>query len=97
MAKKQVAYFAVTLTKQNIKGSAWLAHIQVTNDGEPTAYHTEVSAWTSAGAGKRWVKERLKALTDRKSVKLIASTQNLDAKGKPLGFAGQVGFKKPLE
>jgi hypothetical protein len=52
------------------------------------------SAWSNASAAKRWIKEMVQELTPRKSVKMIATTQNLDAKGKPLAFVGQIGYKR---
>ena len=93
MAKKvNVTFYAETI-KNNEKGGAWLTTIRVTDEGMDTPTHEHITAWSNASAAKRWVKERVQALTPRKSVKLVAST-NLDAKGKPLAFVGQVGFKR---
>lgn len=93
MAKKVSAMFEASLTKNAEKGGAWLAKITITNEGETTPYVVEYASWTNASACKRWVKARVQELTPKKNCKVIAS-QNLDAKGKPLGWHGAVGFKK---
>lgn len=96
MAKKVSASFTAVLTKDNVKGAAWLAEVSIKDDGVDEPITVERTAWSNASAGKRWVKERVQALTPRKSCKMIPTTQNLDAKGKPLGFVGVVGFKREI-
>lgn len=94
MAKKVNAVFEATLDKNDVKGGAWIAAIKTYDEGVD-AHHHELSAWANASAAKRWVKERVQALTPKKSVKLIAGS-TLDAKGKPVSFNGLVKYKREV-
>lgn len=94
MAKKVNAVFEATLNKNDVKGGAWLAKIKTYDEGMD-AHHHEISAWANASAAKRWVKERVQALTPKKSVKFIAHDE-LDAKGKPVYLSGSVKYKREL-
>jgi hypothetical protein len=95
MAKKVSATFTAELIKNDTKGGAWLAKVSIKDEGVDSPIASDISAWSNASAGKRWVKERIQALTPRKSVKMIPS-QKLDAKGKPIAFIGIVGFKRDI-
>lgn len=90
MPKKIDRTFKVSLAKNTNKGGAWLCTINLDDElGE--CILAEITAWSNASAGKRHVKERVQALTTRKSVKLIPSGQ--DDKGKPTNFNGDLFFK----
>ena len=91
--KKVSTTFTATLTKNDVKGGAWLAQIALQDEGMTSPYKVETQAWSNASAGKRWVKERVQALTTRKSCKMIAGDK-LDAKGKPTKFVGAIGYKR---
>lgn len=94
MAKKvNVTFYAETI-KNQAKGGAWLTTIKITDEGMDIPNEVITAAWTNASAAKRFIKEKVQELTPRKSVKMIATTQNLDAKGKPLAFVGQIGYKR---
>jgi hypothetical protein len=94
MSKKvNVTFYAETIKNQE-KGGAWIARISITDEGMDAPSTFLYSAWSNASAAKRWIKEKVQELTPRKSVKMIATTQNLDAKGKPLAFVGQIGYKR---
>jgi hypothetical protein len=94
MSKKvNVTFYAETI-KNQAKGGAWLTTIRITDEGMDTPHEVITSAWSNASAAKRFIKEKVQELTPRKSVKMIATTQNLDAKGKPLAFVGQIGYKR---
>jgi len=94
MSKKVNATFYAEAIKNPEKGGAWLATIRITDEGVDTPSQELVTSWSNASASKRWIKEKVQELTPRKSVKMIATTQNLDAKGKPLAFVGQIGYKR---
>jgi hypothetical protein len=96
MAKKvNVVFYAETI-KNSAKGGAWLTTIRITDEGMDIPNETLTAAWSNASAAKRWIKEKVQELTPRKSVKMIATTQNLDAKGKPLAWVGQIGYKRDV-
>jgi hypothetical protein len=96
MAKKvNVVFYAETI-KNQAKGGAWLTTIKITDEGMEVPNNTLTAAWSNASAAKRWIKEKVQELTPRKSVKMIATTQNLDAKGKPLAWVGQIGYKRDV-
>ena len=96
MTKKvNVTFYAETIKNQS-KGGAWLTTIRITDEGMDTPHEVITAAWSNASAAKRWIKEKVQELTPRKSVKMIATTQNLDAKGKPLAFVGQIGYKRDV-
>lgn len=95
MARKVSSTFHASLTKNDVKGGAWLAQVSLTDEGMETPYKVEITAWANASAGKRWVKERVQALTPRKSCKMIPTSQ-VDAKGKPVSFIGALGFKREI-
>ena len=96
MAKKVNVVFYAEAIKNAEKGGAWLTTIKITDEGMETPHKTLTAAWSNASAAKRWIKEQVQALTPRKSVKMIATTQNLDAKGKPLAWVGQIGYKRDV-
>ena len=95
MAKKVNALLEAKLIKNPEKGGAWLASVRVKDEGIDEYYAVEKTAWSNASAGKRWIKAKVQELTPKKSVKFIAGT-NLDVKGKPLSWTGQVNFKKDI-
>lgn len=97
MAKKINAVFNATMVKNLEKGGAWMANLTIMHEAADgfMPVKTESSAWTSAAAGKRWLKHRLMDLTPKKSVKMIA-TSVVDAKGKPAEFNGSVQFKQEV-
>jgi hypothetical protein len=93
MTKKvNVTFYAETIKNQS-KGGAWLTTIRITDEGMDIPNQVITAAWSNASAAKRFIKEKVQELTPRKSVKMIAST-NLDAKGKPIAFVGQIGYKR---
>jgi hypothetical protein len=95
MAKKvNVTFYAETIKNQS-KGGAWLTTIRITDEGMDTPHEVITAAWSNASAAKRFIKEKVQELTPRKSVKMIAST-NVDAKGKPIAFVGQIGYKRDV-
>ena len=95
MTKKvNVTFYAETIKNQS-KGGAWLTTIRITDEGMDTPHEVIMSAWSNASAAKRFIKEKVQELTPRKSVKMIAST-NVDAKGKPIAFVGQIGYKRDV-
>jgi hypothetical protein len=93
MAKKVNAEFNASLTKNDVKGGAWLANISTNDEGVAELRDLRTTAWANASAGKRWVKEQVQALTPKKSVKMIAG-EKLDAKGKPIAWRGVVKYKR---
>jgi hypothetical protein len=94
MTKKvNVVFYAETI-KNSAKGGAWLTTIRITDEGMDIPSETLTAAWSNASAAKRWIKEKVQELTPRKSLKLVATTQNLDDKGKPLAWVGQIGYKR---
>ena len=101
MAKKITKKFTATLTLNTEQGGAWLANVSLLtpavdsdnpNSMQPADAVSAEAAWKNASAGKRYIKKMVQELTPRKSVKLVAGT-NLDAKGKPTSFAGELSFK----
>lgn len=97
MAKKINASFSASLSKNNVKGGAWMASYTVAHESVDgfMPVKTDHSAWTSAAAAKRWVKDMVKANTTKKSIKLLPGDEK-DAKGKPVWFAGSLSFKQEL-
>jgi hypothetical protein len=93
MAKKVSSLFSASIVKNQTKGGAWLATIVLTDEGIDVPYDSYQAAWANASAAKRWVKEVLLATTTRKSVKMLPGSE-LDAKQKPVVFAGAVTFKR---
>lgn len=89
MAKVNKAVTA-TLGLNPDKGGAWLALFVIHTEDKITTQIT--SAWKNASAGKRWIKERVKELTPRKSIKfeVKASGEN----GKPSLLMGQLEYKE---
>lgn len=90
MGKKVENRFHAEIRLNGEKGGAWLATVTVQDDTGATTV-TECSAWKNASAAKRWVKERVKALTPRKSVVMLGS--NLNEKNKPTLLTGSLIFK----
>lgn len=95
MAKKVSSTLTAVLFNNMDKGGAWLAQISLADEGMEAPYKVETTAWKNPSAAKRWVKERVQALTPRKSIKLVPSPR-VDEKGKPVSFAGQIGYKREL-
>mgnify|MGYP003340924791 CR=1 FL=1 len=95
MAKKVSSSLLATLIKNPEKGGAWLAQVALKDEGMDNPYKVETTAWSNASAGKRWVKARTIVLTPKKNCKMISNGQ-LDAKGKPISFVGQIGFKREI-
>ena len=92
--KVNVTFYAETIKNQS-KGGAWLTTIRITDEGMDIPNQVITAAWSNASAAKRFIKEKVQELTPRKSVKMIAST-NVDAKGKPIAFVGQIGYKRDV-
>jgi hypothetical protein len=89
MAKKATRTFSATLRKNTEKSGAWLCEFSVRDEnGEETK---TTSAWTTASAGKRWVKANLMDITGRKSIKM--SPVNFDEKEKPTLIMGSLDYK----
>lgn len=94
MAKKVSSVFSANIVKNQLKGGAWLATISIFDEGMDTMpYDSYEAAWANASAAKRWVREVLIATTQRKSIKMLPGSE-LDAKEKPVVFAGAVSFKR---
>jgi len=101
MAKKVTKTFTATLKLNTEQGGAWLANVSLVTplqgfqnlnsipDSEAASFET---AWKNASAGKRWIKAKVIEMTPRKSVKMVAG-EELDAKGKPVSFYGELNFK----
>lgn len=97
MSKKINAAFKGSLNKNLDKGGAWMATLTILHEA-PDGFmvvKTESSAWSNASAGKRWLKHRLMDLTPKKNVKMVAGPE-VDAKGKPATFSGEVAFKQEV-
>lgn len=97
MAKKINATFTASLAKNNVKGGAWMATYVVAHEAVDgfMPVKTDHSAWTTASAGKRWLKEMVQANTPKKSVKLLPGDEK-DAKDKPVWFAGNLSYKQEV-
>lgn len=97
MAKKINATFTASLAKNNVKGGAWMATYVIAHEAVDgfMPIQSEYSAWTSASAAKRWIKDMVKNNTPKKSIKLLPGDEK-DAKGKPVWFAGSLNFKQEL-
>ena len=89
MAKKESWTFTAIIVKNTEKGGAWIAKFN--NQTEETG-NSEVTAWANASAAKRWVKSMVVTHTTRKSVKMTPAAE-VDAKGKPILFHGQLTYK----
>lgn len=90
MAKKVENRFHAEIRLNGEKGGAWLATVTI-QDETGAVVKSECSAWKNASASKRWVKERVKALTPRKSVPMLGS--NMNDKNKPTLLMGSVAYK----
>ena len=88
MAKKITVTFSARIWSNTEQGGAWIAEYSLDEDNIVTG---EYSAWKNASAAKRWIKAKVQGLTPRKSVKLLAG--ELDAKGKPTSFTGELVYK----
>lgn len=94
MAKKVSSVFSASIVKNQTKGGAWLASISIFDEGmDNMPFDSYQAAWANASAAKRWVKEILQTTTPRKSVKMLPGSE-LDAKQKPVNFAGAISFKR---
>lgn len=92
MAKKINANFNAELRKNKDKGGAWIAEYAVSYAGDSNPIKADYSAWSNPSAGKRWLKSMVLANTNKKSIKMVANSE-LDDKGKPVFFNGDVVFK----
>lgn len=92
MARKVNASFKATLTKNDVKGGAWLAEYAIFHEGLDSPVAGGCDAFSNASAAKRWMKEVVSSKTTRKSIKLVAGSK-LDAKGKPVVFIGDLSYK----
>jgi hypothetical protein len=112
MAKKEEVTFVAVLRKNEVKGGAWLAQVDVlTEEIEELPLYSRSNAFSNASAGKRWIKEQVAIATPRKSVKMVpvetrlkvaedgtrAVVPYVDAKGKFLEFKGLLKFKTVVE
>ena len=97
MAKKINASFTASVVKNNVKGGAWMASYVIAHEAVDgfMPVKNDSSAWTSAAAAKRWVKEMVKTHTPKKSVKFLPGNET-DAKGKPIWFGGSLAFKQEV-
>lgn len=81
MAKKEKVTFWARLTKNDVKGGAWLAtvgkSIDVYGDDKDNVYEN-CQAFSNASAGKRWIKEQVIKITPRKSIKLVPKETRLN-------------------
>ena len=91
MAKKLQRKFWCRAFITEDKGAGWMAHIIISGP-EDNVIHQEWTAWKNASAAKKWLKEQVKVHTPRKSVKLVAGP-NLNEKGKPVLFVGELDYK----
>ena len=90
MPKKVENRFSAEIRLNAEKGGAWLATIEIYDEaGEITI--TEYTAWKNASACKRWVKERVRTLTPRKSIPFLGA--NMNDKNKPTLFSGSLTYK----
>jgi hypothetical protein len=99
MAKKVTKKLEARLYKTKAKAGAWLCTVEVFDvmaDGELALDHGITSAWTNASAGKREIKARVLEYTPKKSIKMIAG-EELDEKGKPVGFEGNLTYKIEID
>lgn len=86
---KESKTFTATVNLNIEKGGGWLASVSITS---ATGTDTQLTtAWKNASAAKRWVKERVKELTPRKSIKLIESAKKDD---KPISFVGSLDYRE---
>jgi hypothetical protein len=95
MAKKVTKVLKAELHKTLHKGGAWLCDVQVfdvMSDGTLVMEESVTSAWSNPSAAKRQIKVLVQTMTPRKSVKMIAG-ENLDEKGKPTSFTGELTYK----
>jgi hypothetical protein len=92
MPKKITAKLEAELRKNKERGGAWIAEFSVTRADYDKPVIGEYSAWSNASAGKRWLKSMVLEHTNKKSIKMVA-TSEVDEKGKPILFNGEVAFK----
>jgi hypothetical protein len=90
MARKVERVFEAEIRLNAEKGGAWLTKVVVKNE-EGLVINEAISAWKNASASKRWVKEKVKEMTPRKSVPMIGS--NLNDKNKPTVLIGTLRYK----
>lgn len=91
--------FKATLAKNNMKGGAWKVTYVITEDRpnglggyDTVEIDNNVTAWSNASAGKRWIKDRVVNLTTRKSIKFEVA--NEDENGKPIKLVGTLIYKQ---
>ena len=86
---KETYTFRAEAYKNIEKGGAWIAVFRLTSTADELI--TDYSAWTSANACKRWLKERVQEHTPRKSVKFVVG--KTDANDKVIEVAGEFTYK----
>lgn len=90
MPKKVENQFHAELRLNGDKGGAWLATVKITDEtGNITKQH--FSAWKNPSAAKKWVKEKVKEMTPRKSISFLGT--NLNDKNKPTLLTGSLNYK----
>lgn len=98
MPRKIERTFKAILMKNMLKGGAWKVTYVITEDRpnglggyDTLEIDNNVSAWSNAAAGKRWIKDRVVNLTTRKSIKFDVA--NEDENGKPIKLVGTLIYK----
>lgn len=99
MVKRKIERtFKATLAKNPVKGGAWKVTYVITESRsnglggyDEIELDNNVTAWANAGASKRYIKERVQQLTNRKSIKFIVA--NEDENGKPVKIVGTLIYK----
>ena len=90
MAKKEIQIFTANINLNKEKGGGWLAKVIISKDDGSVAFQ-EFSAWKNPSAAKKWVKEKVKEHTPRKSISFIGS--DLNEKNKPQSLLGLIQYK----
>jgi hypothetical protein len=86
---KDVYNFSALAYKNIEKGGAWVAVFKLERVGGEVI--TDYSAWTSANACKRWLKERVQEHTPRKSIKFVSA--KTDANDKVIEVTGEFSYR----
>ena len=101
MARKIERVFKATLSKNPVKGGAWKVTYTITESRsnglggyDEIEIDNNITAWANAGAGKRYIKERVQQLTPRKSIKFVVA--NEDENGKPVKLQGTLIYKQDV-
>ena len=90
MKKSRYEFDAHLVLNEN-PGGAWMAYYTVRDVEGEGMLATQMSAWKSAAAAKRWIKSQVVVHTPRKSIKLEPTTKNGD---KPTSFTGVLTYLK---